>query len=183
MITTINHSHPRIAAAIKFVEDEIVTALTHSPPGTRLYSTFTPQSWVHYIAALDVHDERERKVLIDKYGTATPHELAYYIYYHGCYEFAVFYWTVLSVAGKSPVIAEQRSPFPHCYFIVEGEVVDPILHYAAVTYPYGVMPPTLHATPHDLFAACYGSVANWCAWVEDPSEWEKAHLAELKELE
>jgi hypothetical protein len=176
MLTTIDHTHPRIAAAITFVENEIRTALTHAPPGTHLHSTFTPRAWVHYIPALDVNDERERTGLIQKYGQATPDELAYYIYYHGCYEFVVFYWTVLSVARKTPVIAEQKSPFRHCYIMVDGNVVDPLLQYANVTYPYGMVSPTLHATPHGLFAECYKSETGL-------RDWEQEDLDALKRLE
>jgi len=176
MLTTIDHTHPRIAAAIKFVEDEIKVALKHSPPGTRLYPIFEARSWIHYGPVLDEADKIELSALIAKFGTTTPDDIRYYLYYHGCYMFAVFYWTVLSVASRNPRIAVQDIPFPHCYLVVDGVTLDPLLHYVEATYPHGGPSVTLYDTPYHLYTEVFIAPTN-------RDEWEIAQLATLKQLE
>ena len=176
MADNIDYAHPRIAAAIAFVQGEIELALQHCYPGTHLYSSWQPRPWIHYAPAMDDRDRLERAALITKYGAATPDQLEYYLYLHGCYEFAVFYWTVLSVAGKDPRIVVQSAPFPHCYLVIGDQAVDPLMDYSDINYPNDLSQSTRYATPHDLYAGVFIPPV-------DRRDWEEAQLLQLKQLE
>jgi len=53
-----------------------------------------------------------------------------------CDEFAIFYLTVLSEKGIKPSIVHQRYPFPHTFLVTNEMVMDKLLDYCCISYPW-----------------------------------------------
>ena len=165
----------RVDKAIEFVEDQIELCLE------KFSQSFSKKKlekvpWIHYSPALTSEEERERQLLIEKYGASRPDQIEYYLLYHNCDDFAVFYWTVLRVNGIPTRILSQERPFRHTYLQKQdGEIVDALLSYCGVPYPYRPEDALKFETPQDFYAEVFIS--------EDPQAWEIEVLEQLKNLE
>ncbi len=164
----VNLLDPRVQRAIEFVEEQI--ALTMKLKVEKI-------PWIHYSPALTSEEIEERALLIEKYSSARPDRIEYYLWYHGCHEFAVFYWTVLRVNGIPTKIISQERPFRHTYLQAEnGQVIDALLTLCGVTYPYSPETAQEFKTPHDFYAKLFISE-------EDRRDWEIELLEQLRRLE
>lgn len=167
---------PCVKRAIKFVKDQTTLCMKQFP-SSFLESNFKELPWVYYIPADTPEDKQERELLIEKYRNTNPQQIQYYLLYHNCDDFAVFYWTVLRANEIKSNIIHQTNPFHHTYLQKEtGEVLDILLFYCDVSYPYDPENASKFETPHDFYAKIFISK-------KDQRPWEIELLKQLKDLE
>lgn len=175
-LTFVNVDDPRVAEAISFVEDEAAIC-PRATPYALLRTTVDRLPWIYYTPAFSPEEIEERELLIQRYGAAEPHQIEFYLFYHNCDDFSVFYWTSLRANGVVTRIVSQTKPFRHTYLLTEsGEPLDALLHYCDVDYPYSPETSTVYDTPHDFYAGVFISK-------EDRRQWEIDLLDRLKRLE
>lgn len=171
----VNVNDPRVISAIEFVE-EVISFRLKNESYDYLKEEVEKLPWIYYSPAITQDDIDERDSLINKYGSSRPDQIEYYLFYHGCHNFAVFYWTVLRANGISTKIVCQERPFRHTYLLADDEVVDALLSYCGVNYPHQPEECQIFDTPHDFYAEVFISKT-------DQQDWEIETLDQLKKLE
>jgi hypothetical protein len=172
----VNIDDSRVKKAIAFVEEQIDLCLKHNP-SSFLDFQFEKLSWIYYSPANTPDEKRERNLLIQKYGAPRPNQIQHYLLYHNCDDFAVFYWTVLRANGITTQIIRQEKPFPHTYLQRDsGEILDALLFYCGVSYPYQLENARKFKNPHDFYAGVFISKT-------DLRDWEIGVLEQLRTLE
>lgn len=175
-MNVINVDNVRVKAAINFVEEEIGIWLKQYPVNF-IKSKVEKIPWIYYTPAYTIDDIRERDTLIEEYKTSQPRQLQYYLLYHGCDEFAIFYWTSLSVNGIMTNIVCQEIPFRHTYLqSISGEIIDALLSHCHIAYPHQPDTAKIFDTHHDFYADIFISKINM-------QDWEIELLNHLKTLE
>lgn len=170
----VNLNDDRVQRAIVFVEDEIAIWLKQQSCNF-IKNKIEKIPWVFYIPASSVEEMREREVIIEKYGASNPTQIQYYLLYHGCELFAIFYWTVLRANGIHTKIVYQEKPFSHVYLqSYDGNIIDALLDYCDVSYPH--KPERVFDTPYDFYREIFIDASNI-------ADWEIKLLQQFKALE
>ena len=169
-------SDPRVLGAITFVEEELLLAITKFP-AAHLKRSIEKLPWCYYIPATTLEESKERELLIERYRTSSPESINYYLLYHHCDEFSVFYWTILHVNGITTKIVSQALPFRHTYLILEdGTIVDLLLEKAGVDYPHHPKEAQIFDTPREFYLGLFIPEV-------DRQDWEDELLEQLTVLE
>ena len=173
-LTYVNLNDVRVIIAIAFVEAEIALSneVMLEKVGKISWLYFSP---THTIAEIEEVDKFTNK-LINKFTTATINNINYYLAYHRCYEFAVFYWTVLRANNINCKLVVQERPLRHCYLLKDGLVLDMLFDRCEVPYSYDINNAEIYDTPHDMYQELFIPQ-------EERQGWEIQQLQVLRSLE
>ena len=169
-------NNPQIKKAIDFIEEYIIMSL-EKIPSLFLKSYLEKIPLVYYIPALTLKDKIERDSIINKYKSSRPDQIQYYLIYHNCDEFAIFYWTILRVNNINTRIIHQEEPSRHTYLQKDsGEIIDALFYYCGISYQYQPDSAEKFDTPYDFYINIFISK-------NDRQDWEIALLKQLRDLE
>jgi len=162
----ININNLKIIKAIKYVECQI--ELYHNVndiPYTKGIS------WIYYTCK---GDDAYKNELISRYSQFEKSDIRYYLWFHGCYDTVIFYWTIVKRNGyKNVQICLQNN---HAYIKYEcGKIYDPLTNFCNPNFDYEGNIIT-YDNP-------YNFVLNTFMDPTDLRDWELKDLSLLKELE
>lgn len=174
-LTYVNLEDDRVIRAITFVEAEIALSLP-SFSNKVILQKLGKISWLYFTPAHTTAEIEEVDKLINKFAKSHTNNINYYLAYHRCYEFAVFYWTVLRANNINCKLVVQELPMRHCYLLRDNIVLDMLFDRCEVPYSYDTTNAQIFDTPHNMYQEVFIPK-------EDRQGWEVEQLQVLKSLE